>query len=287
MRRRRSFVQSVAALQRAAVQTARARERAQAQAIRAHQRFLREQERARIADGKEQLRLFHQAQEEEASSLNRELAEAIEQIAGVLHAALGRVHRLDFEKLKSRPEFKAFDPGALGKAEDPPRPQDHCPRVPGFFARLIPGAKTRYQLDVREARKRFDAEVIAHAKREESRKLALAAELARHQAAVKNLVDKAKAQHDQIEGLKNTYEAGDKDPVIHYCEAVLSSQAYPDGWPEVFQLAYVPESKQLVIEYDFPGFEIIPSITAHKYVVAKREIVPTSVPRMSAGACTP
>src|SRR5713101_1701070 len=149
--RRRSFVRSVAALQRAAAQAARARERAQAQAIRAHQRILREQERARIADGKEQLRLFHHAQEEEVSSLNCELAESIEQITSVLHAALGQGHRLDFEKLKSRPEFKTFDPGALGKAEDPPRPEDHYPRRPGFFAGFIPGAKTRHQLAIREA----------------------------------------------------------------------------------------------------------------------------------------
>jgi restriction system protein len=40
----------------------------------------------------------------------------------------------------------------------------------------------------------------------------------------------------------------------------LSSQVYPDGWPESFKVAFVPESKQLVVEYDFPGFDIVPEI---------------------------
>jgi hypothetical protein len=138
-----------AARQRAEEQAARARIRAQAQAIRAHQQFVRQQQHARFADAKEQLRLFHEAQEEEVSSRNRELAESIGQITSVLQNALTSSHRLNFEKLKSHPEFEAFDPGALGKAEDPPRATDYLPPPPGFFAGLIPGAKARHQLAVR------------------------------------------------------------------------------------------------------------------------------------------
>jgi restriction system protein len=267
-----------AARQRAEEQAARARIRAQAQAIRAHQQFVRQQQHARFADAKEQLRLFHEAQEEEVSSRNRELAESIGQITSVLQNALTSSHRLNFEKLKSHPEFEAFDPGALGKAEDPPRATDYLPPPPGFFAGLIPGAKARHQLAVRAARARFDAEAVAHAKREGSRQVALETERARYQAEVKDQVEKAQHQHDQIDALKKGYEAGDKDAIRQYCEAVLSSETYPDGWPDVFKLAYVPESKQLVVEYDFPGFEIIPVTAAYKYVKAKKEMVSTQCP---------
>jgi hypothetical protein len=147
--RRRSSFAYYAARQRAAV---RARARAEAQAIRADEQFLRQQERARLVDAKEQIRLFHEAQEDEASSRNRDLAESIEQITGILHNALGSTHRLDFEKLKAEPQLERFDPGALGKAEDPPRATDYLPPAPGFFAGLVPGVKARHQQAVRAAR---------------------------------------------------------------------------------------------------------------------------------------
>ncbi len=274
-RRRSSFLYYVARQQRAAEQAARTRARAQAEAIRAHERSLRLQEHARLADAKEQLRLFHEAQEEEASSRNRALAESLDQISNILRDTLGPAHRLDFEKLKTRPQLKAFDPGPLGKVEDAPIARNYYPPAPGFFANLIPGAKARHQIAVRAARARFDAEVVAHAKREESRLTALEAERARYQASVKDLVEKAQRQHDQVDALKSSYEAGDKYAVRNYCEAILSSEAFPEGWPDVFKLAYVPESKQLVVEYDFPGFEFIPTIAAYKYVRAKKEIVTT------------
>ncbi|MGC2492764.1 restriction endonuclease, partial [Candidatus Binatus sp.] len=177
--------------------------------------------------------------------------------------------------MKTRPQLKAFDPGPLGKVEAAPIAKNYYPPAPGFFASLIPGAKARHQVAVRAARARFDAEVVAHAKREESRQAALEAERVRYEASVKDQVEIAQRQHDQVAALKSTYEAGDKYAVRNYCEAVLSSEAFPRGWPHVFKLAYVPESKQLVVEYDFPGFEFIPSIAAYKYVRAKKEIVTT------------
>jgi restriction system protein len=68
------------------------------------------------------------------------------------------------------------------------------------------------------------------------------------------------------------YEAGEKEGARQYCAAVLSSQSNREGWPDSFKIAFVPESKQLVVEYDFPGFDIVPDVGAHKYVRAKKEI---------------
>ena len=53
------------------------------------------------------------------------------------------------------------------------------------------------------------------------------------------------------------YEAGKRKAVRLYCEAVLSDQSYPEGWPVTFAVAYVLESKLLVVQYDFPSFEFL------------------------------
>ena len=63
MSRRRSFVSTLAARQRACAQAARVQYRQQMQAIREAERIRRQQERARIAGQKEQLTHFHEEQE--------------------------------------------------------------------------------------------------------------------------------------------------------------------------------------------------------------------------------
>ena len=60
-----------------------------------------------------------------------------------------------------------------------------------------------------------------------------------------------------------------------------SRRAIPDGWPEApdnDQIAYVAESRQLVMEYDLPPFSIVPEIAAYKYVKATDTITTTGRP---------
>ena len=59
---------------------------------------------------------------------------------------------------------------------------------------------------------------------------------------------------------------------------VLASSSYPDGFPQHAKIAYVPESKQLVIEYDLPSFEVIPDVGLYKYVKTKDEVTETARP---------
>lgn len=53
---------------------------------------------------------------------------------------------------------------------------------------------------------------------------------------------------------------------------VLERSKYPDGFPQEFRIAYVEESKELVIEYQFPDINVVPNIEEYKYVKAKDEI---------------
>lgn len=203
------------------------------------------------------------------------MAESIRQVSNLLNDAVGPDHRLKFKRLKTALKRPEFNPGPLGQAEEPPRPENYRPKPPGFFARLIPGVKARRQLAIREARIRFDGDVAAHGEREKSRQLALHAARKEHEERVRQLEDKIARQHAEIDALESEYAGGRKEAVRQYCEAVLSSQPNPDGWPQSFKIAFVPESKQVVVEYDFPGFDIISEIAAHKYVRSKKEITTT------------
>jgi len=53
---------------------------------------------------------------------------------------------------------------------------------------------------------------------------------------------------------------------------VLERSEYPDGFPQEFRLAYVGESKQLVIEYDLPNIDIVPETVEYRYTKTKDAI---------------
>jgi restriction system protein len=46
---------------------------------------------------------------------------------------------------------------------------------------------------------------------------------------------------------------------------VLDRSNYPDGFPQSFRLAYAPEPKELVIEYELPTADVIPQAVEYKY----------------------
>jgi restriction system protein len=268
MSRARGFASAIA-MQRAAEQAERARARAE----RERERQLRQQERERLADEKERQRLFHEHQEDDAELRNRDLAEELDKLLNLLSDVVGVDHRLRFENLKIPVQKPKFDPGKLAQSEAPPDPDKYRPSPLGFFARLMPGARDRYETAMREARARFDGDMASYEERERTRSAALAAATGEYEHKAREIEDAAAKQHDEIDAFKRRYEEGQGEAVRQYCEAVLSGQSYPDGWPQSLRVAYVPESKQFVVEYDLPALDTVPEVSGYKYVRAKREIV--------------
>jgi restriction system protein len=47
---------------------------------------------------------------------------------------------------------------------------------------------------------------------------------------------------------------------------VLEASAYPDGFPRKFKFAYVPESRQAVVEYELPTVDdVVPTVKTFRY----------------------
>ena len=80
-------------------------------------------------------------------------------------------------------------------------------------------------------------------------------------------------QHNQeVDELENAYKNGDNSAVMTYNSMVLERSQYPEGFPQSFRLAYAPESKELVIEYELPDASVIPNVVEYKYIKAKDTI---------------
>jgi hypothetical protein len=68
-----------------------------------------------------------------------------------------------------------------------------------------------------------------------------------------------------------SYETLQADGVEDYCEMVLANSEYPDGFPQDFDLEYIPETKILIVEYALPAREHLPRLKEIKYIKSKDE----------------
>src|SRR6266403_2114588 len=69
------------------------------------------------------------------------------------------------------------------------------------------------------------------------------------------------------------------DAVASYCSIVLDASAYPDGFPQTFKFAYVPESRQAVVEYELPTVDVVPTVKAYRYIKQSDSIAESARPQ--------
>jgi restriction system protein len=264
--RSRGFTSVLIQMQRQAERDARARvaaqRRAQVEADRARRAF----ERAAAADQKERARLYTEARIAEVAALNERLDADVVALDGLLRDTLAVDDFLDFESLKEAAPRPQFTPGALAVPRTPPDPAHFRPPEPSGTHRLVPGAKQRYLAQFEEGRRRYEEAVRSYQWHEAERMRQLEQAQAEHQRAIAAVEDRLSRQHAEVEAFKAAFEAGGPSAVVQYFALVLERSHYPEGFPQGFRLAYIPESRQLVIQYQLPGFSVIPDIAEYKYV---------------------
>ena len=126
---------------------------------------------------------------------------------------------------------------------------------------------------------RYERAVQEHLAREQQRTAALAKARAEWQAAVDAANTEAQKQHAEIDTFEADYRRGVQDAVAAYCSMVLEASQYPKGFAQQFKLAYVPESRQVVVEYELPTVAVVPTVKIYKYVKGSDTITDSSRPQ--------
>jgi restriction system protein len=96
--------------------------------------------------------------------------------------------------------------------------------------------------------------------------------LKQYKEAQQAFEQKVQQRNQEVTEFEKAYQEGDPSAISAYCTMVLERSEYPDGFPQEFRVAYVPESKQLVIEYELPNAGIVPHVAEYKYVKTKDNI---------------
>jgi restriction system protein len=238
--------------------------------------------RARDVQERRNLRLREQAhlhdRVREVDENNREIADQIKDLESLLVVGVGSAKHLDFHSLRREVVLPVFD--ALGRDQPAPEPawSQFEPKRPGLFASIVPGSAERNQEKVTAARQAFDAKHAEWADYEQKRTIWLAAARLRYElecAALRKQVEEQNAELDEFEA---AYRARDPEAQNQYFGIVLERDQLPEGFPHTTRVAYVKESKQLVVERQLPTVDIVPTVSTYRYVKTTDSITSATRP---------
>lgn len=283
MGRRRGFIGALATIQREIERGQRAQARAQRQSEVAARRAAREAERlskaferAVVANEREQMRLYHEARAADVQRLNADLEARLADLESVLAETLGVDDYLNLEALKERFEYPEFDAGVLGNPlHKPPSPEVPLPPT-GLKVWLRPKLLAAHEERVRELRGAYELSLREYQAREAERVENVEKLRRRYEERREAERQRVEQQHREIEAFERDLDAGAPDSVAAYFGLVLQRSSYPEGFPRHSRVAYVPASRQLVVELHFPPIEIVPAVKQYRYVKARDEITETA-----------
>lgn len=282
MSRHRGFFQAMAKAQRDAERQKVARLHAQQrlqsqiarQAAQAQKAYLAHQK----ADQKERARLYTESRIAEVALQNEQLESEVAQLEHLLLESLPIDNFVNWETLKQPLNMPPFEPGPLAIAEQPPNIQHYLPPELTGMQKFMPGAKEKHAQEVARVHERYRADVNIHASREMVRQQRLVEAKGAYDRQLAEMRQQVAAQHAEVERFAHDFAVGVPAAIIDYFTLVLSSSAYPDNFPQHAKIGYVPESKQLVVEYDLPSMEVVPEISTYKYNKTKDEVTQTMRP---------
>ncbi|WP_030671721.1 restriction endonuclease [Streptomyces rimosus] len=260
-RRSNGLVAVWAEAQRQQQRRQEAQRRAGEQARRDQERQQRDTERAMARMQRERQTAYRQQREADARRRTEELEARMAELSGLLADGC-RAPAFTPAALRRPERVEPFAPGRLAVPVPMPDPAAYQPQAGGWGL----GGGRRAQEDAR-ARYEHDWHAAQAAEAQRLRQLedyrrqydqwaaGQLAEVRSHNAAVEDL----------LRGLRD----GDPEAVVEYFSAALyAATGRPQGFPRRVRAAYDPAARQLVLDWELPGFDIVPEAKAVRYMYA-------------------
>lgn len=264
-----------------ALQLEKQKQQRQAQTEKERKQLEKEERLRQTELDRQQKLLEKEAQEQyladrlqETEDSNSELADLIEELKTILEHTLTVDDTIAFDSLRIKDEFPSFTPPQeLTLVAIPPKQDDFVKRVKpmGLLENAL-GMKGRYQREIESAKRQFAEAFQAYEAAEAEKKAKLEQLRKEYGDNRKAFFQKVQQRDQEVSLLEQEYQAGDPSAVMSYTTMVLERSEYSEGFPQSFRLAYVPESQEMVIEYELPGVDLIPTVVDYKYNKTKDEI---------------
>lgn len=194
---------------------------------------------------KEQKAAYRRHREDDALRRTHELDTRVAVLEGLLVSGC-RAPAFGVEGLRRSEEVEPFAPGPLGVPVAMPDQryyQEH-------------GGRARFERD-------WYAAQAAEARRLEQ----LAAYRREYDAWAAARLAEIRRQNDGLAGTADALRVGEPETVVDYFSAVLfASTAWPEGFPREVAAAYDRVGRTFVLDWDLPGYEVVPAAKGVKYL---------------------
>lgn len=240
------------------------------------------EERRQLAQSeKERKQLEKEAKEQyladrlqETEDNNSDVTEYMDSLSTILQHTLGIDDTIAFDSLRVKYKYPSFSsPQDLTRFIPPPNEAEFLKQVKpmGLLENAL-GMKGRYQRELQAARNRYAEAYRAYEIAEAERVAKLEQLQAEYTVNRDAFFRKVQQREQEVILLEEGYNGGEVSAITAYTTMVLERSEYPDDFPQQFRLAYLPESKELVIEYELPAATVIPTALEYKYNKTKDTI---------------
>ncbi|MGW3136682.1 restriction endonuclease [Streptomyces sp. NPDC001139] len=238
--------------------------------VEAEARRRREEARQARAYQRHATQEYRQYRQAEARRRTEELDAQVATLQGLLTAGC-RAPAFRASSLMRAEEIPPFDPGQLAwpvRMPDPSQYQAQGGWTANRRAQAQTEAQARFERDwhaAQAAEAQRQRQLAALQRDYEQRTGAQRAEVRRHNAGIVEVT----------EGVRR----GDPDSVVEYFSAALySSAAWPEGFPRQVAAAFDTAARQLVLDWELPGYDVVPEAKSVRYVPAQDEDKETARP---------
>ncbi|MFB6894407.1 restriction endonuclease [Kitasatospora sp. NPDC056327] len=243
-----------------------ARWRAQAAEQHRREREQREAQKAAARTEREAQRAYQQSREAEAARRTAELDARVSELSGLLGAGLGRAAFRPQSLLAPRP-VPPFEPGRLGEPVPMPDQARYQVPPPDPVQARNPGVWQQYEQYVAQARARFEQDWYAAQAAEADRQRRLAEYHGQYLEWVARFRREDEQRASRTEELLRRLRSGEAEAVQEYFTAVLyASAGWPEGFPHRLVAAWEASSRQLVVNWELPGADVVPAAARVRYV---------------------
>ncbi|MFH8404036.1 restriction endonuclease [Streptomyces sp. NPDC018019] len=259
-RRSNGLVAVWAEAQRQQQRRQEAQRRAGEQARRDRERQQRDTERAMARMQRERQTAYRQQREADARRRTEELDARMAELSGLL-ADGSRAPAFTPAALRRPEHVEPFAPGRLAVPVPMPDPAAYQPQTGGWS---LGGARRAQE----EARARYEHDWHAAQAAEAQRLRQLEDYRRQYDQWAAGQLAGIRSHNADVEDLLTGLRDGDPEAVVGYFSAVLYATGRPEGFPRRVHAAYDPAARQLVLDWELPGFDIVPAAKAVRYVNA-------------------
>lgn len=237
---------------------------------------------------REQAIMDRQEKKDLARQRSLEAQEALREIEEVLAHTLAVDDKVDWELLKDKTLFSKSAPTPPKLEPLPPEPLISDSAFQPIYSLWDKLRSSPRQAKIAAAREAFQTahdqwETVCTATRSRNEEATAqhARVLREWEEERRQFLAQQEEHNRQVDLHRIAYEKADPEAIVDYCDLVLSNSSYPDWVSRDFEVQYLPETNVLVVEYQLPPPDALPTLKEVKYIQTRDALEEVFLPEAS------